>query len=159
MTFNEHYSWKTGENKREQMNLFVVSFLELQFDNEELSCNLLEINSIDLRRTFICMILREAFFMLFYQKLFEFCVLPFRHVYIQLFQFTLSDQSFNPTRQDRMVIWVFTGICISVKMKITSFYFCAWSLNERGANVVALRSHLPVAFLPPSHSFKCLNSS
>ena len=26
--------------------------------------------------------------------------------YIQLFQLTLSDQSFKPTRRDRMVVWV-----------------------------------------------------
>ena len=28
------------------------------------------------------------------------------HFRIQLFQFTLSDQSFKPTRHDRMVGWV-----------------------------------------------------
>ena len=76
-------------------------------------------------------------------------------VSLQLFQFTLSDQSFKPTRQDRMVVWVFTGICISVKMKTTSFYFCAWSLHERGLNVLALRSLFPVAFLSSLHSFNC----
>ena len=27
-------------------------------------------------------------------------------VQIQLFQLTLSDQSFKPTQQDRMVVWV-----------------------------------------------------
>ena len=26
--------------------------------------------------------------------------------YIQLFQLTLSDQSFKPTRQEQMVVWV-----------------------------------------------------
>ena len=33
---------------------------------------------------------------------------------IQLFQLTLSDQSCKPTQQDRMVVRVFTGICIYV---------------------------------------------
>ena len=49
---------------------------------------------------------------------------------IQLFQFMLSDQSFKPTGQDRMVVWVFTRICILVKMKTTSFYFCAWTCTS-----------------------------
>ena len=57
------------------------------------------------------------------------------------------DQSFNPTRQDRMVVWVFTRICISVKMETTSFFFCAWGLHERAVNVFAPRIHFPIAFL------------
>ena len=62
---------------------------------------------------------------------------------IQLFQFTLSGLSFKPSRPDRMVVCVFTGICISMKLKTKSFYFCAWSQHELGVNVFALRSHFP----------------
>ena len=67
-------------------------------------------------------------------------------------QFTLLGQSFNPTRQDRTVAWVFSGICILVKMKTASFYFCAWSLHERGVNVFAARNHFSLAVLSPLHS-------
>ena len=69
-------------------------------------------------------------------KLLYLCVYSYR-------QLTLSDQSFKPTRQDRMVVWLFTRICIYLQMKSTSFYFCAWGLNVAGVNVCALRSHFP----------------
>ena len=36
---------------------------------------------------------------------------------------TLSDRSVRPTRQDRMVVWVFIRVCISVEKKSTGFYF------------------------------------
>ena len=70
----------------------------------------------------------------------------------------LSIKASNPTQQDQMVVWVFTSICISVKMETSSF-FCAWGLHESGVDVFAPRIHFSIAFLSPLDSFNCLNSS
>ena len=52
---------------------------------------------------------------------------------IQLFQSTLSDQSLEPMRRDRMVVWVFTGIaymCVDENYKFVIFVREVWAIYE-----------------------------
>ena len=66
---------------------------------------------------------------------------------IQLFQLTLSDYSFKPTRQDRMVVWVIhwnLHICVDENYK--SFYSCVWSLSVPHSECVCSQESFSVAF-------------
>ena len=48
---------------------------------------------------------------------------------IQLFQLTLSDQSFKPTRQDRMVVWVEVEGCSTCRILIKYNDFLGFSFS------------------------------
>ena len=60
-----------------------------------------------------------------------------------VYSYSINVVGLKPTRQDRMVVWVFAGICILCTVKTTRFYFCAWSLSLPGVRMFALRSHFP----------------
>ena len=63
-------------------------------------------------------------------------------VFIQLFQFTLSDQSFKLTRQHRMVVWVEVSRCFTCRILMSICIRTFFLFLQKCGHKVFIKPHL-----------------